>query len=269
MKSLVIGSKGCIGSNLFNYLSITQEVYGIGHYATNEDIKDVISGFKPDYIYNCAGSITHNYEEATLCNVDLPIKIMTYAAEFCKKAKILLIGSSSEYGNCEFADEETEEKPVSFYGITKLQQKCIAKKYSNLYNMDIKIARPSNVYSENASVKTIVGKIFAHDFSKPLNLGNLSAYRDYVHINDVIKALVAINEHGECNSIYNVSSGTEICVRDLAHYILRLRNIDISMIHEDLSSDCGIKSIKVLNKKLLKLGWEPVDSLKIIQECYC
>jgi GDP-4-dehydro-6-deoxy-D-mannose reductase len=53
-------------------------------------------------------------------------------------------------------------------------------------------------------------------------VGNLSARRDFTDVRDVVRAYRLLVEHGEAGEAYNVCSGVDIAISDLAERLLAM-----------------------------------------------
>lgn len=292
MINLVLGSMGCIGSSLVKELrkSSDNAVYEVGRQPINsyeqfqehpnylccnlsgtenfqellryiETIKN-IEGKNVDAIYNCSGSISENLNYLINNNVLSTVNLLDVVFALGINPSIVLIGSSAEYGKsgvCVETDICNSNYPTSFYAMSKLNQTLIAKHYAKKHGMNIKIARPSNIFSIKArNINTIVGKVFSNDFEKgKLKLGNMSAMRDYIHVNDLVNALMCISAQGASGEIYNVGSFDTVIVRNVVKYIMKVRGLDYdSLIEENADQSHGTDSSCLNNMKLKSLGWK-------------
>ena len=151
-KALITGMSGFVG----HYLKMALELKGYLVYGTclpgeayekspqyyamnllnNEQVFSVIKDCQPDEIYHLAGqsSVALSLGKPALTmniNVNGTINLLEAIKEFCPNTKILIVGSSDEYGpvkkeNCP-VDEEHQLNPVSPYGISKMTQEKIAQ----------------------------------------------------------------------------------------------------------------------------------------------
>ena len=60
------------------------------------------------------------------------------------------------------------------------------------------------------------------DGSDVLPIGNLSARRDFTDVRDVVRAYRMIVSHGTPGEVYNVCSGADVAVQDLAEEMLAM-----------------------------------------------
>jgi len=144
---LITGINGFIANNLLNKLKSNPdiEVYG----TTKQDsskIIEILNEKKPEYIYHTGAEI-YNNDFMFESNIFLTYNIL----EYCRKAKnlkrLIIIGSSSEYGRkTKPMSEDDILEPQTIYEGTKAACTMLAKCYSHTYNIPIFIVRPFTVY---------------------------------------------------------------------------------------------------------------------------
>ena len=108
--------------------------------------------------------------------------------------------------------EEMTTAPVSPYGITKLTIERYALMFHRLHGVPVNIVRPANAYgvgqkpfSGQGFIATAMGHIAqAEDV---VIFGENGTIRDYVHVSDVARGIVAALEKGADGDIYNIGSG--------------------------------------------------------------
>jgi nucleoside-diphosphate-sugar epimerase len=136
----------------------------------------------------------------------------------------------------------TEEGPVSLWHDSPYQiSKLIGEFYANFYFMRHKLpvvkARFQNVYGPReilgagkwrgtpATVWRNVVPTFAYRALKkmPLQLENGGiATRDFIYVDDIVRGLILCAVRGKPGEVYNLASGVETSIRDLAEAIVRL-----------------------------------------------
>ena len=78
--------------------------------ASSAEIREVIKAVKPDHIYNFAGTFSNNYEIDYQANVLLPKNIFDAILSLDFHSRVLLIGSSAEYGFVQEQDNPITEE---------------------------------------------------------------------------------------------------------------------------------------------------------------
>ena len=107
--------------------------------------------------------------------------------------------------------------------------------------------------------------------NKPINLyDGGEVYRDFLHVNDVCKAIKLICEKGNKNEIYNVSSGKPTKIKYLielskkiTHSSSIINYVDQTKFHSKVQN----KDFWMENNKIKELGFNQTISLeKIVEE---
>jgi len=152
-----------------------------------------------EVIYNCAGEILNEslmyslHVEATRRLVDSCKKVArkrNHKIHWIQLSSIGVYGSSQLKANTErIVTEETRPSPVGKYEVTKtLADEIIVKAADELFSFSI--LRPSNVYGAempNNSIRQLAMMIKKGLF---FYIGRPNAISNYVHVDDVVDALV-------------------------------------------------------------------------------
>jgi UDP-glucose 4-epimerase len=140
------------------------------------------------------------------------------------------------------AEATSEDAPVSLWHDTPYQiSKIVGELYGNFYflrhNLPVVKARFQNVYGPGevlgagrwrGTVHTIwrnVTPTFIYKALKgePLRIDNGGvATRDFIHVDDIVAGLVACEERGTPGEVYNLASGVETSIRELAEVVIEL-----------------------------------------------
>ena len=155
-------------------------------------------------------------------------------------AKLINIGSSDEYGlSAQVGVPLTEEilcQPQSPYAITKYCAEQLCLQLANKYGIRLIQTRSFNHYGPGQGrgfvIPDFASQIVAMERGQvtPLLLvGNLEAYRDFTHVEDVVKAYVALVEHDVPSGVYNICSGKARKITDVLNQLLALAQIKIDI----------------------------------------
>ena len=162
----------------------------IFHLAAQTDVRLSVENPDMDYQINFIG--TKNVVEAAEAN----------------GAQIIFSSSCAVYGNCDRpATEDQDPKPLSQYAWNKLQAESILPKSAF-------IARLFNVYGQNGN--SLVNKACdtALRNKELVVFGTGMQTRDYVHVNDVVSALMMGLER---KGMFNVGNGKETSILSVIH----------------------------------------------------
>ena len=282
MKAFIIGAAGFVGGHLMDEMlrlgwtvgaskmpreTITKN--GVAVYdldiLDSDAITAVLCEFAPDYIVHLAAqsSVALSWKNPGLTidvNVKGAVNVLEAVRALEKKPRILLIGSGEQYGHIHQDEcpvgEETPMRPGNIYAATKACQDMLGKIYADAYGMDVMMVRAFNHIGPAqapmfvvASFCKQIAEIEAGLCQPVLQVGNLSAKRDFTDVRDVVRAYTLLLERGKSGEVYNVGSGKAIAISELLEKIValssaqisvqvdpaRLRPVDIPIIEADIS----------------------------------
>lgn len=293
-KAIIIGAAGFVGGYLIDHLKddMNWEVYGTKLEIEKIERKDIeiynldilekkeivklFERIKPDYIFNLAAqsSVLLSWKNPIL-TVDINIKGVINILEAVREIKqynprIILIGSSEEYGNVKEDEipvkEENNLRPGNIYAVTKVCQNMIGKIYSSAYGMDIVNIRAFNHIGPKQAPIFVVS-----DFCKQVSeiekglrepiiyTGNLEAKRDFTDVRDIVRAYSALALNEKKGETYNIGSGKAVSIKEILDIILKnsTKNIEIRR-DEKRHRPIDIPIIEADIEKLRKvIDWKP------------
>jgi GDP-4-dehydro-6-deoxy-D-mannose reductase len=257
MNVLVTGANGCLGQLVVASLRDREDttVWTSGRGRAREaryvecDLFDaaaidaLIETTRPEVIFQLAGSLTGDYAKDLAVNAECARHILDATRRRGMRPRTVLIGSAAEYGRVEPdenpVNEERVLRPVSLYGATKAYQTLLASLYSHQYGMDVVVARLFNLFASGVSERLFVGSV-EHQIEQlkrgqrdVIELGNLSAERDYISGTDAIEQLLLIATRGSAGEVYNVGSGNPVRMQDLLARMLERAGLDMSVVREN------------------------------------
>jgi UDP-glucose 4-epimerase len=155
-----------------------------------------------------------------------------YISEINNKPHLVYISTAAVYGKPrqKFVSEDHPVEPLSPYGLSKLLGEYEVDFFSKIYNLNATILRLFNVYG-SGQTGTYAGVItkFVERACKnqpPLIYGDGKQTRDFIHVEDVCEAIrFAITK--KINGTFNVASGKETTVQELAKMILKLKDLQV------------------------------------------
>jgi len=147
-------------------------------------------------------------------NVIGTVRLLDQAVRLGVKKVVFVSSGGTVYGiPAQVPIEETHPTdPVSSYGITKLSIEKYLHLYNVLHGLDYTILRLANPFGErqrvNASqgaVAVFLGQVLRGETVEIW--GDGSVVRDYIHIADVIEALMAAADSNPSERVFNIGSG--------------------------------------------------------------
>jgi len=180
------------------------------------------------------------------------------AARDAKLRKLVYSGSSTFYGSQ--PAPHTENTPpdfLNFYGLSKAvgEQYCLL--FNRIYDFPTVVLRYFNVYGPRqpqVGAYALVLGIFLRNWmdGKPLEIhGGGDQRRDFIHVHDIADANIAAFESDVRGETFNVGSGTNISIKELADLITPDQIVMPRRAGDAMETLADISHIRA------KLGWEP------------
>ena len=193
---------------------------------------------RPDAIVHLAGiSFPPEAERAPLATYDvnaLGVVRLLDAVTARRKAGmidpvVLVVGSGAQYGRHPESAmplaEDAQQMPQSVYAASKVAQEVAALQACRDSGLRVICVRSFNHSGAGQTADYLIPSLVARargvrGGSEPtLKLGN-DVVRDYLHVDDVVLAYLALLERGTPGDVYNVASGRGVSVRQLAADVL-------------------------------------------------
>ena len=191
--------------------------------------------------------------------------IFKLAKEFRKK--VVYASSSSIYGNTTLTPitEDFDKNPINPYGITKLDDEKLAKKY---YELGVSIIglRYFNVYGvgQTNDYAGVITKFFDQIKlnQSPIIFGDGSHTRDFVSVEDVAKANLLAMESNTNFSFLNIGTGISTSVKKLAESMINLSGKSLEIKYDKLPQGDVKESLANVSLAKKLIDWNYDISLK-------
>ena len=190
--------------------------------------------------------------------VDATVRL---AEAFCRAGgqSIIMAGTCAEYdwsyGYCN--EQHTPLNPVTLYGIAKNATRHLVSAVCAEHRIPFAWGRIFLPYGpgENRN-RLIPALVDVFDGVRAPFGVNATAYRDFLHIEDVANGFLTLLKNVATGE-FNVCSGQPLKIADLVKHIALLRDADSKIILDLSSERTGEPTILVgNNQKLLNLGWK-------------
>ena len=250
---IVSGASGFIGKSLIRKLNEDgHRVFGLvrepincfkSECYTNILIKDISNNidfdknFKIDIIYHLAAkthSISNSYQEYYDVNVIGLQSILNLSNKLSIK-KIIMLSSIKVNGegfasNDNFYSDNSLEKPMDNYGISKLEAENLLKNHCRNNNISFVILRPPLVYGKG--VKGNLKKLISYiDRNIPLPVINTENKRSLISLRNLVSALIIVKDNDNAkNKTYLVADDIPISVENLYKKIAKVMNRKLFII---------------------------------------
>lgn len=288
MKALVTGGAGFIGSNicaalLRDGIEVTVLDNLTSGYAVNlesmpgvhfieGDVRDAdvvrraISG--SEVVFHLAASVGNKRsidhpDEDTAINVNGTLIVLEAARDFGVR-KVVISSSAGIYGELKTIPikEDHPLDPLTPYGVSKLYTEKMALAFSHVYGLEAICLRYFNVYGPNQRFDAYgnVIPIFAFRAlrGEPITIfGDGSQTRDFVHVDDVVQANLKAAMNRGVSGAYNIASGTQTNILELAVAVNSHLDIPASIIHAGHRAGDVAHSLADVSAAKSAFGFEP------------
>lgn len=269
MKILITGSKGQLGSELVEFLSKDNKVYGFGHKELDITDKNLVintvSKIVPDIVIHCAAFVDADGCES---NIKTAFDVNTIGsgnvAIASKKTKSAMVYISTDYvfdGKKKSPYLESDiQNPISVYGISKYGGELIVKHFLDKFF----IVRTSWLFRKEG--KNFVNTILrlAKDKKELRVVNDQVGSSTYIpDLAKAISALISTNYYG----IYHITNSGECSWYEFTKKILeyaKIKNVKVTpILTEELNRSAPRPKYSVLanfnleKKKIYKMrNWE-------------
>ncbi len=160
--------------------------------------------------------------------------------ELCSKSqapRVVFASTSGVYGNSEqpLKSEEDLPRPTTVYAATKLAGEHLLSMYRSRLGFDDVALRFFNVYGPGQSPKHPYANVtcrFSHAAAHGSAVqlyGDGSVTRDFIYIDDVVDAVLAVAFRPTQHRVYNVGTGRTASIADLLATVQRLAHRPITV----------------------------------------
>jgi len=259
MRVAITGGAGFIGSNLATFLkrsgysvicvdnlSRSMEgnvrllsIEGIPlHVVDVRDFEKVINVIRGcDYVVHAAALIdveeSLREPDAYFENNVVGTAVVAKACAQLKVERLVYLSSAAVYGDPIKVpvDELHPTNPLSPYGLSKLFGEKVIELYSKIYGLKYITLRLFNVFGRGQGSSGYAGVIsrfvsLVRGGQKPVVFGDGLQTRDFVHVQDVCRAIELSLKTEHANEVYNVGSGCEVKILDLARKVMSLAKVE-------------------------------------------
>ncbi|MBI4635727.1 MAG: GDP-mannose 4,6-dehydratase [Candidatus Rokubacteria bacterium] len=178
--------------------------------------------------------------------------------------------TSETYGTARYVpiDEQHAAHGQSPYAASKIGADQLALSYFESFAMPVTIVRPFNTFGPRQSPRAVIPAIITQALARrEVRLGSLTPSRDLTFVADTVAAFVKAAESAAAvGETFNVGTGSDIAVGDLASMILRLVGVELPVVREEQRVRPERSEVWRLvcdaSKARAVLGWRPALSLE-------
>ena len=129
-----------------------------------------------------------SFEKYERNNVAATSRLLEYSTKLKKLSGFIFVSTSSVYGEQAVGNEESEPRPISFYGVTKLCAEQLVLSYSRQSILPTASARLFSVYGERERPDKLFRKLITaidSGYSFPLREGSREHKRSFTYVKDI------------------------------------------------------------------------------------
>ena len=289
-KIYIAGHRGMVGSACWRVLKAKGYTNLIGKTSKELDLKNqnaVAAFFKneqPDVVIDAAakvGGILANNDypyQFLMENMQIQNNLIAAAHEGGVK-KFIFLGSSCIYPKLasqplkeEYLLTDSLEPSNEWYAIAKITGVKLCEAIRKQYHKDFVSLMPTNLYGpfDNFDLQTShVLPAMLRKFHEAKNnnqasvklWGSGTPMREFLHVNDLAQAVVFALENILPEHLYNVGTGTDVTIKELAETIQELTG-HTGKIEWDADKPDGTPRKLMDSSKMNALGWSAQYTLK-------
>ncbi len=289
MKTLVIGGAGFIGSHLVEELvKLKFDVVVLDNLSTgninnlklvkkkisfikqdiriNKNLKEIL--FDVDCIFHLAAlskvSESFQYPKKYYNNNVIGTKNILNSINKKKLKKIIFTASASCYGNPKKipTSENAKIQTLSPYAYSKWISEKMIMKCANKNKFNAISLRLFNVYGSRSKASSSYSSVISIFLKRKKNrqkltiTGDGKQTRSFIHVKDVVNALIKSITLVKKNTIFNVGNSKSISINEIAKVFKSKKKYVAARYGEPKHSSANINKIKT------KIGWKPKISIK-------
>lgn len=253
MKVIILGAAGFIGTNLAGRISSNHEDILtlvdkdwiepnrlnilFSDQVNKKQIKlgretsfdELLKG--QDIVYHLVSTTvptTSNYHipQEIRDNVEFTSRLLESCVKCGVKRVVFLSSGGTVYGIDHLCPlkEGMETNPINSYGVQKVMNEKLLYLYQYMYGLDYRIIRLSNPFGPYQRPNGILGAVTTFTYKalkgeEILVYGDGSVVRDYIYIDDAIKAIIKIGNSDGNERLYNVGRGVGTSINQLLKLI--------------------------------------------------
>jgi len=186
--------------------------------------------------------------------------------------RVVLASSGAIYGEQPHqpVTEDMSPHPTSPYAVSKLAAEYYVSTIGSLWGIETVALRIFNAYGPGQAIPPVHAPVIPQFIKQAMGKGSLVVFgegehtRDYVHIDDVVEAMVgAATAQGVDRQVINVGSGCETSVNALVHSIERVTGHEPQVLHVRAESGGVSRLVADLTLARRWLGYEPKVDLEV------
>src|SRR5579859_3738579 len=292
MRAVITGVGGFVGRHLLRHLQAEgDDVYGIARSSDVEGleasklvcidlfdraaVERAVRETRPEAVYHLAAqsSPAESLSDpwATICNnLACQFNLLEGLVSAGLKPRVLVVGSSDEYGRVNPEDVPTHEnvplRPATPYAVSKVGQDVMGYQYFAQHALPVVRVRPFNHTGPGHDARFVIPS-FARQLAEievglrdpVLRVGNLEVARDFTDARDMVQAYRLAIVEGVPGEVYNLGRGQAVKLADTLQELVALCRVQVEVRPDkSLFRKSDILRQQADTRKFTSLtGWKP------------
>ena len=188
------------------------------------------------------------------------------AVNYCRQHQARLIFLSSYAYAVRTTLPIAESSPLHAtnpYALTKQLSEEVCQFFAEHYGVDVTVLRPFNVYGADQGASFLIPSIIrAVESGEAIRVRDLEPKRDYVHVDDVVRAMFAATTGPAGYSVFNIGSGISHSVAEVIALIQTAWGTTLSVQSDgERRTNEIMDTVADIRAAEFALGWRPRISL--------
>ena len=228
---------------------------------------EAVRGWDVVFHLGASISIPHSYRrpyEVAETNLMGTLNVL----QACRESRVsrLVHTSSSEVYGTAIEVPIGESHPLqgqSPYSASKIGADKLAESFWCAYELPVVTIRPFNTYGPRQSPRAIIPTIITQALTQnTIRLGNLDARRDLTYVSDTVDGFLRVGlVEGVCGETFNLGTGDDVSVRDLAAMVVKLldKEIELELDADRLRPERSEvqRLVSDYSRAKERIGWSP------------
>jgi GDP-4-dehydro-6-deoxy-D-mannose reductase len=283
VRALVTGAAGFVGRHLIEHLRASGDhVSGIDR-AAGPDLLDApalaraVEAATPDAVYHLGGwsDVGGSWDapgEAFRVNAEGTLNLLQACREVAPR--VLVVSSADIYGRVGEDElpltEDSPMRPVSPYAASTVAADQLALQAWLGYGLETIRVRAFNHLGPGQSTRFLAPALAERiarcelEGTDVVSVGNLTPRRDVTDVRDVVRAYRLLVERGEPGEAYNVCSGRDVAVAELAERLVAMADRPVRLVTDPaLQRPVDVPVLRGDAGRCRRAtGWEPAIPLE-------
>jgi GDP-4-dehydro-6-deoxy-D-mannose reductase len=249
VRAFVTGGRGFVGRWLGAHLRDQGDDVTVVDAETDvtdeEAVEGAMGASHPDAVYHLAarahvGESWREPLEVLRVNALGTAAVLAAARRAAPEATVLVVSSAEVYGSLTPdqlpVGEDAPLRPATPYAASKAAAEQVALQAWRGFGQRVVVVRPFNHVGPGQSATFAVPALARRvlearrDGRAELVVGTVTTRRDFTDVRDVVRAYRLLVERAEPGAVYNVCSGREIAIADVATRLMALAHVELRMV---------------------------------------